>query len=84
MANKKTLKVVAGIAASVAVIIGVIGLLLVKQIVSAAVGKLMLVALFGLYVGIGILVAIYGVIIKLEGASYSDRSRPHPGASRDA
>jgi hypothetical protein len=61
-----TLKVVAGIAVSFAVLVGTIIFMLFMKIISFGVAKLMLVALLGMYVGFGILIAIYRLIRKLE------------------
>ena len=66
MPGHTTLKVVAGIAVSFAVLAGTIIFLLVMKIISFGVAKLMLVALLGMYVGFGILIAIYRLIRKLE------------------
>ena len=66
MLRKRTLKVVAGIAASFAGLVGTIIILLEMKIIGLEVAKLMLVALLGMYVGFGILIAIYRLIRKLE------------------
>ena len=66
MPIRRTLVVVAGIAASFVGLVGVIIFLLANKIVSFALAMLMLVALFGLYVGFGILIAVYRFIGKLE------------------
>ena len=66
MPRHTTLKVVAGIAVSFAVLAGTIIFLLFMKIVTFGVAKLMLVALLGMYVGFGILIAIYRLIRKLE------------------
>jgi len=66
MPIRRTLIVVAGIAASFVGLVGVIIFLLANKIVSFALAMLMLVALFGLYVGFGILIAVYRFINKLE------------------
>ena len=66
MPIRRTLIVVAGIAASFVGLVGVIIFLLANKIVSFALAMLMLVALFGLYVGFGILIAVYRLIGKLE------------------
>jgi hypothetical protein len=66
MPRHTTLKVVAGIAASFAVLAGTIIFLLFMKIISFGVAKLMLVALLGMYVGFGILIAIYRLIRTLE------------------
>lgn len=66
MARHTTLKVVAGIAVSFAVLAGTIIFLLFMKIISFGVAKLMLVALLGMYVGFGILIAIYRLIRTLE------------------
>ena len=66
MPRHTTLKVVAGIAVSFAVLGGTIIFLLFMKIITFGVAKLMLVALLGMYVGFGILIAIYRLIRKLE------------------
>ena len=66
MPRHATLKVVAGIAVSFAVLAGTIIFLLFMKIITFGVAKLMLVALLGMYVGFGILIAIYRLIRKLE------------------
>jgi hypothetical protein len=66
MPRHTTLKVVAGIAVSFAVLAGTIIFLLFVKIITCGVAKLMLVALLGMYVGFGILIAIYRLIRKLE------------------
>ena len=66
MPRSKTLKAVAGIAASFIGLAGTVILLLVMEIVSLEVAKLMLVALFAMYVGFGFLIAVYRLIGKLE------------------
>jgi uncharacterized membrane protein YeaQ/YmgE (transglycosylase-associated protein family) len=66
MPKNRTLKVVAGIAASFAGLVGAIIFLLVMKIITFGVAKLMLVALLGMYVGFGILIAVYRLIRDLE------------------
>ena len=66
MPKNRALKVVAGIAASFAALVGTIIILSVTEIVSFAMAKLMLVALLGLYIGFGVLIAVYRLIRKLE------------------
>ena len=66
MPRHTTLKVVAGIAVSFALLAGTIIFLLFMKIVTFGVAKLMLVVLLGMYVGFGILIAIYRLIRKLE------------------
>ena len=66
MPTHRTLKVVAGIAASFAVLAGTIIFLLFMKIITFGVAKLMLVALLGMYIGFGILIAVYRLIGKLE------------------
>ena len=66
MPGHTTLKVVAGIAVSFAVLAGTIIFLLVMKIISFGVAKLMLVALLGMYVGFGILIAVYRLMGKLK------------------
>ena len=66
MPRSRTLKVVAGIAASFTVLVGAIILLLEMKIISVEMAKLMLVALLAIYVGFGILIAIYRLIARLD------------------
>ena len=66
MAKNRALKVVAGIAASFAGLVGTIILLSVAKIVSFEMAMLMFVALLGLYIGFGILIAVYRLIGRLE------------------
>jgi hypothetical protein len=66
MSRNRTLKVVAGVAASFAGLVGTIVFLLVMRIVTLEIAKLMLVALLGMYVGFGILIAVYRLMRKLE------------------
>jgi len=66
MPRNRTLKVVAGIAASFAGLVGIIIFLFEAQIISFEMAKLMLVALLGMYVGFGILIAVYRLIGKLD------------------
>jgi hypothetical protein len=66
MPKPKTLKVIAGVAASFVGLAGTIIVLAVTKVVSFELGKLMLVALFGLYVGFGFLIAVYRLIDKLD------------------
>jgi hypothetical protein len=62
----RTLKVIAGIAASFTGLAGTIIFLSAAKIISLGVAILMLVALVGMYVGFGILIAVYRLINKLE------------------
>jgi hypothetical protein len=66
MPRRRTLKIVAGITASFAALVGTIIFLAEMKIVSLEVAKLMLVALLAMYVGFGVLIAIYRLITKLE------------------
>ena len=66
MPRNRTLKIVAGIAASFAGLLGMIIFLSVMQIISFEMAKLMLAALVAMYIGFGILIAIYRFIGKLE------------------
>ncbi|MEE8388745.1 MAG: hypothetical protein V3R65_09230 [Acidiferrobacterales bacterium] len=66
MTKRGTLKVVTGIVASFASLVGIIIFLSLNKIVSFQVAILMLVALFGLYLGFGILIAVYHLVSKLE------------------
>ena len=65
MPKRRTLRIVAGTAASFASLVGVIIFLAMAKIVSFEVAKLMLVALLGMYIGFGILIAAYRLIDKL-------------------
>jgi hypothetical protein len=66
MPKNRTLRVVAGIAASFIGLVGAIVFLLVAKIISFEMAILMLVALLAMYVGFGVLVAVYRLIDKLE------------------
>ena len=66
MPKRKTLKVVAGIAASFAGLVGAIIYLSEAKIIGFEMAMLMLVALLGMYVGFGVLVAVYRLVSKLE------------------
>ena len=66
MPKNRTLKVVAGIVVSFAVLVGTIIFLLAAKIVSSGVAILMLVALLGMYIGFGVLIAVYRLIDKLD------------------
>ena len=66
MPRNRTLKVVAGVAASFAVLLGTIIFLSALEIISFEMAKLMLAALLAIYVGFGILIAVYRLIARLE------------------
>ena len=66
MPKNRTLRVVAGIAASFTGLVGAIMFLLVKKIISFEMATLMLIALLAMYVGFGILIAVYRFMAKLE------------------
>ena len=66
MPKNRTLRVVAGIAASFIGIVGAIILLLEAKIISVEMAMLMLVALLAMYIGFGVLVAVYRLIDKLK------------------
>ena len=66
MPKNRTLKVVAGIAASFIGLVGTIIFLLATKIISFEMAILMLVALFAMYVGFGVLIAVYRLIGRLE------------------
>ncbi len=66
MPRNRTLRTVAGIAASLIVLVGTIIFLLEMKIISFEIAKLMLVALLAMYVGFGVLIAVYRLIAKLE------------------
>jgi len=64
--KNRTLKLVAGVAASFTGLVGTIIYLSEAKIITAAMALLMFVALLGMYVGFGILIAVYRVIRRLE------------------
>ena len=66
MPKNRTIKVVAGIAASFTGLVGVIIFLLEAKIIIFEMAMLMFVALVGLYLGIGVLIAIHRLIAKLD------------------
>lgn len=66
MPRRKTIMVVAGIAASFIGLAGAIVLLFAMEMISFEIAKLMLVALLAMYVGFGFLIAVYRLIGKLE------------------
>ena len=66
MPKNRTLKVVAGIAASFTGLVGVIIFLSEAKIIGFEMAMLMLVALLGMYLGFGFLIAVYRLIGKLE------------------
>jgi hypothetical protein len=66
MQKNRTLKIVAGIAASFAALVSTIIYLSETRIISFEMAMLMLVALLGMYVGFGFLIAVYRLIRKLE------------------
>jgi hypothetical protein len=66
MSKNRTLRVVAGIAASFIGLVGAIIFLLEAKIISFEMAILMLVALLAMYVGFGVLVAVYRLMDKLE------------------
>ena len=66
MPKNRTLKVVAGIAASFTGFVATIIFLSRAKIITFEVAMLMLVALLGMYLGFGILIAVYRLIAKLE------------------
>jgi hypothetical protein len=66
MPKNRTLKVVAGIAASITGLVGTIIFLLEKKIISFEMAILMFVALLAMYLGFGILIAVYRFMSKLE------------------
>ena len=75
MPKARTLKIVAGIAASFAGLVGAIIFLAMAKIVSVEVAKLMLVALLGMYIGFGILIAAYPFKRRQTSKTYHF---PHP------
>jgi hypothetical protein len=66
MPKNRTLKVVAGIAALFAGLVGTIIFLLEKKIITFEMAILMFIALLAMYVGFGILIAVYRLMSKLE------------------
>jgi hypothetical protein len=66
MPKKRTIKVIAGIAASFIGLVGTIIFLAEKKIISFELAILMLVALLAMYVGFGILIAVYRLMGRLE------------------
>jgi hypothetical protein len=66
MPKNRTLKVVAGIAASLIGLVGTIIFLLGTKVISFEMALLMLVALLAMYLGFGILIAVYRLIGKLK------------------
>ena len=66
MAKNRTLKIVALVGASIAILATAIIFLLVADIITLPMAILMLVALLGLYVGFGILIAVYRLIQRME------------------
>jgi hypothetical protein len=66
MPKNRTIKVVAGIAASFTGLVGTIIFLSEKKIISFEMAILMLIALLAMYLGFGILIAVYRFIGKLE------------------
>jgi ABC-type polysaccharide/polyol phosphate export permease len=66
MPKKRTIRVIAGIAASFIGLVGTIIFLGEKKIISFELAILMLVALLAMYVGFGILIAVYRLMGKLE------------------
>jgi hypothetical protein len=66
MPKNRTLKVIAGIAASFTGLVGTIIFLLETKIISLEMAGLMLVALLAMYVGFGVLIAVYRLVDKLK------------------
>ena len=66
MPKNRTLKVVAGIAASFTGLVGTIIFLSEAKIISFEMAMLMFVALLGIYLGFGVLIAVYRLVGKLE------------------
>ena len=66
MPKNRTIKVVAGIAASFTVLASTIVFLMEAKIIGFEMAILMLVALLGIYFGVGVLVAVYRLISKLD------------------
>ncbi len=66
MPKFRTIKVVAGIAASFIGLAGTVIFLSQAKIIGFEMAMLMLVALLGLYLGFGILIAVYRLVGKLD------------------
>lgn len=66
MPKKRTLKIVAGIAASFIGFVGIIIYLSANKIVSFTVAGLMIITLLGLYFGFGVLFVVYRLTNKME------------------
>jgi hypothetical protein len=66
MLKNRTLKIVAGIAASFTALVGTIIFLLAKKIISIEMAMLMLVGLLAMYVGFGVLMAVHRFVDKLK------------------
>jgi hypothetical protein len=66
MPKHRTLKVIAGVAASFIGLAGTIIFLSETKIISFEMAILMLVALLGMYIGFGVLIAVYRLLGKLE------------------
>ena len=66
MPTSRTLKVVAGIAASFIGLVVAIIFVSAAKIISIELAKLMLLVLLGMYVGFGILIAVYRLVGKLK------------------
>ena len=66
MLKNRTIKVVAGIAASFTGLVGTIIFLSEAKIISFEMAMLMLVALLGMYLGFGFLIAVYRLVGKLD------------------
>ena len=66
MPKNRTLKIVAGVAASFTGFVGTIIFLSEAKIITFEMAILMLVALLGMYLGFGILIAVYRLVGKLE------------------
>jgi len=66
MPKNRTLKVVAGIAASFIGLVAVIIFLSRARIITVEMALLMLVALLGMYLGFGILIAVYRLVGRLQ------------------
>ena len=66
MPTSRTLKVVAGIAASFIGLVVTIMFVSAAKIISIEMAKLMLLVLLGMYIGFGILIAVYRLVGKLK------------------
>jgi hypothetical protein len=62
----RALRIAAAVGGSFTALIGVIVVLMIRQVVSFQLALLMLVALLGLYFGFGVLIAVHRFVDKLD------------------